>query len=199
MDTHLWATPNTSDSRGTRQEDGKRNTGLNTHAMSWSTPRAEDGERGDRSEFAGLMEDVKSWATPTAQDERNGMLPPSQLTRDTFPGNVAAWASPDAQAFNASQTREEHRPAMEKMKAKKYNGNGAGETLGIMANSFDRGTTPSRCEEPTEPSGSSPARRLKRGLNHRFGLWLMGYPAEWLDCDPSGTRGSRKPPSQRSA
>jgi hypothetical protein len=196
-----WPTPRASDgpepsSHGRTWSSTDYN--LHTATREWATPRAEDGERGANSQHDGLMEDVNAWATPAAQDERNGMLPPSQATRDTLPGNVVAWATPDAQAFNAAQTREEHAAAVAKMKAKRYNGNGAGETLGIMANSFSPGAMPSPSEALTEPLGSSRKKPLKPGLNPRFGLWLQGYPAEWLDCERPATRGVRKPPSRRS-
>jgi hypothetical protein len=178
---------------------------LPTAAIAWATATADDANNitRDSGTVASLArdsaEDVKSWATPAAQDEKNGMLPPSQMTRDTLPGNVAAWASPDGQAFNIGTTREAHAASVAKMRAKGYNGNGAGETLGIMANSFGRGPTPCPSEAPTARCDSSPAKRLKPGLNHRFGLWLMGYPAVWLDCVRSAMRGARKRPPSRSA
>lgn len=58
----MWQTPMTSDANGVREYDGKRGVGLNTQAAQWSTP--------------------------TAQDGKNGSLPPSQVDRDTLPGDM---------------------------------------------------------------------------------------------------------------
>lgn len=112
----------------------------------WSTPRAEDGERGKGSNFDGLPEDARSWATPAAQDGHNSSLPTSQVERDTLPGNVLPWIGP----------------------------------------------MPYPSAATTGPSDSSPAKLLKPSLNHRFGLWLQGFPAGWLDSAPSATPSSRK-------
>jgi hypothetical protein len=158
----------------------------------WSTARAEDGERGKGSKFDGLPEDARAWATP------------------------------DAGAFNVSTSREARAESMARMKAKGYNG--AGETLGLQANAWatpaaqdakngslppsqqvrdtlpgnvaawDDGTTGCPSEAQTAPSASSPAKPPSRGLNHRFGLWLMGFPVGWLDFAPSATRSSRRAP-----
>ena len=53
------------------------------------------------------------------------------------------------------------------------------------------GETPPPTGAPTVPSDSSPAKPRKRGLNPRFGLWLMGYPPAWLDFEPSAMPSSR--------
>jgi len=192
-----WATATVDDANNITRASGQI-ASLARDTFNWATPTAEDGDRAaSLSNYDGLSEDVLKWATPMAAEAHTR---PQTFARGNENTAIQAekWASPDAGAFNVATTREAHAAAMAAMAAKKYNGNGAGETLGIMVNSFDPGPTPSPSAAPTEPSGSSRAKPLKRGLNHRFGLWLMGYPAEWLDCAPSATRGAPKRRARRS-
>jgi hypothetical protein len=116
-----------------------------------STPRAEDGERGQNSQYDGLMEDAllnssaQNWGTPTSHP----------------PGGTP-------EAF-----------------LKRKDGIGCGVSL------TDLGMQASLFGEPTERSDSSPATRPTKGLNHRFGLWLLGFPVGWLNSRPSATPSSR--------
>ena len=64
--------------------------------------------------------------------------------------------------------------------------------LGKEVVTFHRGTTPPPSEAQTVPSDSSPQKPRRKGLNPRFGLWLMGFPVAWLDSAPSATPSSRK-------
>ena len=56
-----------------RERTGAGVSNLNEQASAWSTPRAEDGERGQRSKFDGLTEDARAWATPTANEDAAGV------------------------------------------------------------------------------------------------------------------------------
>lgn len=173
-----WATPTVDDANNVTRATGQQQS-LARDTFNWSTPRAEDGERGENSEYAGLMEDARNWATPVAKSEAQMWKEktPGQTGGNTLKGEVRAWATPTEQdSANVAG-------------ASQYDRNS--DPLNVEAAKFETGATPSPSEAPTAPSGSSPGRRLKRGLNPRFGLWLMGYRVEWLDSEPSATRSSR--------
>lgn len=154
-----WPTPNRSDYKGAMTLEACktwefRGTNLPEAAVTWSTPRAEDGERGAGSKFDGLSEDARDWATPRSRD-----------WKDT-PGMATTGTNPDgSQRERADQLPRQVFPWA--------------------------GLTPCQLEAQTTPSDSSPAKPRRAGLNPRFGLWLMGYPAAWLDCVESGTPSSR--------
>lgn len=73
----------------------------------WPTVRArETGDyqysRGDHGKpVATLSGAVKLWPTPAAQDGKNATLPPSQVGRDTLPGEVLRQMLPTPKAQNA--------------------------------------------------------------------------------------------------
>ncbi len=171
-----WPTPDASASERINQSPSagaaERPT-LALAAKQWATPRAEDGERGEGSQHDGLMEDAKRWSTPTVDDANNvtrdsGSL--SSLARDSF-----QWSTPSANdAKNCS------------LPPSQMDRDGLAGQVSPFA-----GMTPPRSAEPMEPSASSPSKRLKKGLNPRFGLWLMGYPVEWLSCVLSAMPSSR--------
>ncbi len=64
--TRFCPTPDTSNTNGERQEDGKRNTGLNTHAAQWQTPATDSfrSRGGERKEEMGLDQQTRFWPTP---------------------------------------------------------------------------------------------------------------------------------------
>lgn len=188
-DTHRWSTPmasnaesgtqnpETLEARRQRNKSGVRN--LVHDVQGWSTPRAEDGERGDGSQYDGLMEDVRNWATPTRaipggtperfverkrlHNQKGGTTMGETVT--DLQMQAVLWAPPTVEGNNNVKGRWEK----------------SGDGLQTEAKNFHHGRTPPPSAEPTEPSDSSRGRQLKRGLNPRFGLWLMGFPAEWLD------------------
>ncbi|MFO0448122.1 MAG: hypothetical protein ACK52I_05565 [Pseudomonadota bacterium] len=123
---------------------------------------------------------VLTWNTPRSEDGERGQ----GSTFDGLSEDVTAWATPASQdggnaTLPPSQSARDTLP-----------GNVAGWTPG---------PTPSPSEGQTGPSDSSPPKLRRKGLNPRFGLWLMGYPVAWLDSVASVTRSSRKaPPRGRS-
>jgi hypothetical protein len=186
---HGWPTPKANDpeKRGDFDPADPR-TGLPGAVKLWSTARAEDGERGQNSQFDGLTEDARSWATPTVDDANNvtrASGSQQSLARDTH-----QWATPtsrdhkDCGDLSGSMVRQ--------------NGNPRDDTAPRQA-MLCAGTTPSPPEATTAPSDSSPPAPRRAGLNPRFGLWLMAYPVAWLDCVVSVTRSSRRAPLKSSA
>lgn len=202
----FWPTPKASDVNQDRRTDAsafrekdRPNSGssLAIDSRMWSTPRAEDGERGQASQHDGLMEDVRDWATPSTRDWKDtpGMATtgtnPDGSTRqrlDQLPRQAVAWTTPQA-----------HDVAMgDPKRIGRHGTKHGGRDLTDEAAAFAAGPTPSRSADTTAPSGSSPAKPLRRGLNPCFGLWLMGYPVEWLDSVVSATRSSRRVRSRSS-
>ena len=136
----------------------------------WPTPRANDAEkRGDfdaTNPRNGLVGAVKAWATPRAEDGERGQ----HSQHDGLTEDVRNWATPRVGGMAGAK---EHADLDGQVRCW-------------------HGPTPCPSEDTTAPLGSSPAKRLTLGLNHRFGLFLQGFPVGWLDCVPSATASSRK-------
>lgn len=225
----FWPTPKASDVNQDRRTDAsafrekdRPNSGssLAIDSRMWSTPRAEDGERGQASQHDGLMEDVRDWATPSTRDWKDtpGMATtgtnPDGSTRqrlDQLPRQAVAkaWGTPvaaDAVGSTGGNMGKSLRTDVRDWSTPTSNDAKNGS---LPPSQMDRnglagevapwaGQTPSQSADTTAPSGSSPAKPLRRGLNPCFGLWLMGYPVEWLDSVVSATRSSRRVRSRSS-
>ena len=136
---------------------------------------------------------ASAWATPTVDDANNvtrtsGAM--QSLARDT-----TMWSTPAARDHRdtgnlaTSMTRKDGTSRVQ-------SGMVARDVFSWLNGN---GSMPSQSEAPTTPSGSSPAKLRRAGLNPRFGLWLMGYPAAWLDSVESATASSRSARSKSSA
>lgn len=185
---------------------------LNDQASNWATPQTNyDGRSPDAWEKAkaekkakhaageygagtgtpGMMDlnrQAANWATPTSNDAKNSTMPPSQDKRDSLTTDVKQWATPQAHDSSPGDASRVGR----------FGTTAGGRNLNDEAQAFSVGPTPSPSEATTEASDSSPKTPLRVGLNHRFSLWLQGYPAWWLDIAASATRGVPKRRAQRS-
>lgn len=127
----------------------------------------------------GLATAAQNWATPRAEDGERGQ----GSKFDGLSEDVTAWATP---------TTRDHKDTGDLSgSAYRKDGTPRDDTAPRQAQSW-AGTTPSPSEAPTAPLGSSPPKPRRRGLNPRFGLWLMGFSVAWLDSVPSATLSSRK-------
>lgn len=113
----------------------------------------------------GLATAAQNWATPRAEDGERGQ----GSKFDGLSEDVTAWATPTANEDAAGVS------------------DGMQEMLTHQAKWFAGGKTPPPSEAPTAPSDSSP-KAPRAGLNPRFGLWLMGFPTNWLDVEPPTRR-----------
>ena len=165
---------------------------------SWPTPNSSDYkgamtvEACKAWEFRGtnLPEAAVTWATPTVDDANNVTRTSGSqqsLARDTF-----MWATPSSRDWKDT-------PGMSDT------GTNPDGTERDRADQLPRqvfpwaGLTRPPSEAPTTPSDSSPAKPRRAGLNPRFGLWLMGYSAAWLDSVESATASSPRARSKSSA
>lgn len=108
-----WPTPDCSMTNGIRQEDGKRNTGLNTHAETWPTLTANDdnkspeayrhmrehklGRKGKAAEtISSLQVKVQVWKTPHGLGGRDSTGKAGGAGGGEFAKQANQWATPNA-------------------------------------------------------------------------------------------------------
>jgi len=122
-----------------------------------------------------------SWPTPNSSDYKGAMSVEACKTWEfrgtNLPEAAVTWATPAAHEGRLGF--QDRSRGMQ----------GSQESITTQAMCFT-GDTPSASKAQTAPSDSSPAKPRRAGLNPRFGLWLMGYPAAWLDFVESETASS---------
>jgi hypothetical protein len=180
----------------------------------WVSPQAADANgAGINQHTASLCRDARlllasPWATPAARDyrhanakpwsERGGGKKGEQLNNQVV--HLTGWPTPAAQEFEIADP-ERMRQRRAEVKAKGYNGNGFGLTLGMLAVSeLTSSPQPARYTASGEMLiGCSAGMESGGQLNPAHSRWLMGLPPAWDACAPTATRLSRRSPLSSSA
>lgn len=142
-------------------------------SIGWPTPTATDAIKGGsvspRPGMMGLSETVPlaGWTTPAASDGARGGVITDRMTGSSLTQMAAGWATPKSSDATAGADRIRRDTGSPQSAV-------ATQAIGVISNGS---------LAPTEKRGQ---------LNPAFGLWLMGYPAEWGCCAVQEMRSSRK-------
>ena len=196
-----WPTTQGRDGMNSRsgmvERTGGRQRNLDDYVLlaSWPTPTAQDqassgaaGYSTESGRHSGttLTDAARfaAWATPAHRDYRHANAESYQGRSNSTKGEqlnnqvvhgLAAWATP---------VTGSNRKSARAMAPFAEGGESSPPGLEQQAEMIIPGPT---------SSGSHAATGARGQLNPAFSRWLMGYPAAWDDCAPTGTRSSRKP------
>ena len=183
-----WPTPLASKLTPSQREDFTPNLANVAQLTGWPTPNAISENRGglqtnaenalNRKEQGHMLNlddaaQLSGWATPTVRDHKDGAANLENVPINHLLGRevlLTGWATP--LGLGGRHTKGSPKRAIDnkgRLKDQVY-------LVGEMSNGSHAPTSPKMDKENTGQ------------LNPDFSRWLMGFPDEWANCAPMGTR-----------